>query len=341
MSKKIYISNNNINLYETENIKLKNNFNTNTISRQIIKTWNITRRAIINNFGKIIVFLILFSIVIILITVFEIPIDGSYIENSNQGQRFLSFLNIIILSIIVAGLVSIFNIENTITKDNNNNKDELLCKYKGIMQMLQYNYLQENITDNSEIKEIIIENDIDYFKIINSELKEQNKIVKNEELNDKIKRIKNIMLEKIVLQYIYDNINKDRYAIQLYNKIDELFIKLEIDDFSNIHSIKDDIISNVNKLLNIINNLQKNIEINIYKNNLYQHFSTYYYYLNLNIENKNLKIKNLKTFIINNKLPLNKDDFKLLIDNIDLTFINNLYLKLNDTCKNELSCNIK
>ena len=146
MSKKIYISNNNINLYETENIKLKNNFNTNTISRQIIKTWNITRRAIINNFGKIIVFLILFSIVIILITVFEIPIDGSYIENSNQGQRFLSFLNIIILSIIVAGLVSIFNIENTITKDNNNNKDELLCKYKGIMQMLQYNYLQENIT---------------------------------------------------------------------------------------------------------------------------------------------------------------------------------------------------
>ena len=30
------------------------------------------------------------------------------------------------------------------------------------------------------------------------------------------------MLEKIVLQYIYDNINKDRYAIQLYNKIDEL-----------------------------------------------------------------------------------------------------------------------
>ena len=365
-------------LIDKPKIKLNYNFNTNSVSRKITKTWNITKRALKNNLGKIIIFSILFTIVIILITAFEIPIDGSYIDNSNSGQRFLSFLNIIILSIVVAGLVSIFNIENTISKDYNNNRDELLCKYRGIIHMLQYNYLHENIIENSEIKDIILETDIDLFKLINLELKIKNKILENEELTDddienikyidipknsnniidkellkyqqnedniyindkkdKIKQIKNIILEKIVLKYIYDNIQKDRRGIQLYNKIDNLFIKLDIDDFSNIHSIKDDIISNINQLLEILNN-QKN---KLNKNSteiLDNHYMKYYYYLNTKSANKiNIEIKNFESFINNNKLPLNINLFRILLNNIDVTFINNLYLKLNDTCRNELTC---
>lgn len=382
MSEKIFVTNDKSVNYlfdDKVNNKLKNNYNTKTINRKIMKTWNITKRAINNNLGKFILFAILFSIVIILITAFQIPIDGSYIENSNPGERILSFLNIIILSIIVTGLVSIFNIENIITKDYNDNKDELLCKYRGIIQMLQNNYLLEDIINNNIFKDLMLENPNELFQIINSELKIKNKILKNEELNnddienikyidisnnsnniidkqlltyqidvdnisnnekkDQIKQIKNIMLEKIILKYIYDNLQKDRIGIQLYNKIDNLFFKLDIDDFSNIHAIKNEIISTINQFLNILNN-QKNKLNNNYKENLDIHFKKYYFYLSR--KNKTKKgINNIESFIINNKLPLTYNYFKILIDNIDSTFIDNLYLKLNDACKYELSCKIK
>jgi len=382
MSEKIFATNDkSVNYLFDDKVKnkLNNNFNTKSINRKIIKTFNIVKRGIKNNLGKFIGFIILFSIVIILITVFEIPIDGSYNENSNSGERFLSFLNIIILSIVVAGLVSTFNIENTITKDYNDNKDELLCKYIGIIEMLQYNYLQENIIDNNNFKELMLENPNDLFQKINSELKIKNKILENEELNDEdienikyidvsnnseniidkrlltyqkdidnisindkkdqIKQIKNIMLEKIILKYIYDNIQKDRIGIQLYNKIDDLFIKLDIDDFSNIHTIKNEIISTINQFLNILNN-QKNKLQNNYKQNIDTHFKKYYFYLSRKNKTKT-EIDNFKSFLINNKLPLTYNYFKILIDNINSTFIDNIYLKLNDACKYEYSCNIK
>ena len=80
------------------------------VYKKFSKTKNIMLRGLKNNMGKIVIFLMLVSIMILLIY-YEIPIDSSYKDDSEFGERVLSGINAIILAIILAGAVAIFSEE--------------------------------------------------------------------------------------------------------------------------------------------------------------------------------------------------------------------------------------
>ena len=91
------------------------------VYKKFSKTKNIMLRGLKNNMGKIVIFLMLVSIMILLIY-YEIPIDSSYKDDSEFGERVLSGINAIILAIILAGAVAIFSTETNITHDEENIK---------------------------------------------------------------------------------------------------------------------------------------------------------------------------------------------------------------------------
>lgn len=353
-------------LNTTENNKniypIKNNLN-----RKLFKTYYILRRGVINNLGKIIIFAFLIIILLIFLIEYEIPIDGSYIENSTKFQRFLTLLNIIIISIIVSGTISIFNIENQITKDRSENKDEIFCKYGGIIDLLDYDYLLQPIENHANIKDLI-ESNIKYSILFKENLTDEEvdinnalieKMFSTSTINDleheNLQIIKDIIYEKLILNFILDDITNNNKSFMILKKIKELIKKLDIENYTNIHVIKEEITINIKNLLKYINNKKQNITqqtIQDYYAKKIKYLEKYYMNLDENklktkssevykiIKDKSLRNKNLYlyNFFKSNKLPLYKNDFNKYISNLNKTDIDNIYNKLHDTCKSLEDC---
>lgn len=351
--------------------------NTNSTIKKIYKTFYILKRGILNNLGKIFTFTILIILLLILLIEFEIPIDGSYIENSTKFQRFLTLINIIFISIIVAGTISIFNVENLITKDHEENKDQLYCKYKGLLELLDYKYILQPIEEHNDIKEIIeydskykilfkenlLDNELKEYTELMNKMNKMNLIFENENISlennisedHNLKIIKYILYEKLILNYLLDNITNNITTFAILKKIKELMEKIDMENYTNIHIIKDETIININKLLKNINN-EKNLitvdKIIQYYDDQIKNIEKYYNREDENkikiksseiyklIKDKSVRNKNLYTynFFKSNKYPLYKPEFKAFIKNLDKDFIKKIYNKLEDTCKSLSRC---
>lgn len=346
-------------IYNINEFKYNTNTKTNNILRKITKTGYIFKRAVINNSGKIIIFLILISILFILITEYKIPIDGSYAEDTNIS-RFLSFINILIISIIVAGTISIFNIENEITKDRSQNKDQILCKYHDIINILNYNYILEPLIEHPDVINILTEYPqykiLFRYNLLDSHLNElkiiETKFYSND--TDATESIKSIIYDKLILNYLlYDIFKNDIKLSILLNKNKDLLKKLDIENYTNILLIKNEIIENMNKIYKELEN-KKNGLLEKMKDFYNDYFNLYIKTDEINSEDiikKNINVLNLLkhtisqkdreanitiNFILNNNLPLDIKKFNILLDKIDENHINNLFNKLENSCKSVL-----
>jgi len=348
-------------IYNINEFKYKSNSNTNNILRKVMKTGYIFKRAVINNSGKIVIFLILISILFILITEYKIPIDGSYAEDTNIS-RFLSFINILIISILVAGTISIFNIENEITKDRSENKDQIFCKYHDIINILNYNYILEPLIEHPDVINILTEYPqyklLFRYNLLESHLNELNILEKKFYSNDTdaTDSIKSIIYDKLILNYLlYDIFKNDIKLSIIFNKNKDLLKRLDIENYTNILLIKNEIIENMNKIY-------KGLESK--KDGILENMKIFYNdYFNLHIKKdeinsddiikKNINVLNLLkhtisqkdrdanitiNLIINNNLPLDIEKFNILLNKIDNNHINNLFNKLENSCKSAL-CN--
>ena len=233
------------------NIKKLNLFklnNDNKFLNSLTKTKNIFKRAFANNLGKIIVFSILLCIILLLIS-YDIPIDGSYKEDSNFGDKILSVVNVIIIGIILAGAIAIFSTETNITNNDNNIKDKLNCKLDIIKDTFNLEYVYNSI-----------DNDDDNLNQLHN-LYSYNTINYN---NNKKKK-------KIILQYLLNklyncNCENDIY-LQAYINLLKYIKNLEINNYTSIYEIEQDINKNFTKLSKFIKdeNIKLSQNINLIK----------------------------------------------------------------------------
>jgi hypothetical protein len=219
----------------------------NKISNKLIKSFNIFKRFFNNNIGKFIIFIILFIFVIILV-LNDVPLDGSYPEDATNSKKFLSLVNLILLSIIVTGILSIFNIENEISKENASTIKQFECRLATFTELLNYKYLYGPV--NKEVIEILLVNGL---------------IDEDEEfLDNSITKI------KIIIKYALDKIQNDIDYFNIYISLLEDIRNLKNDNYDNLYKIKNTIQNKLNELHRYLNTIR--IDLNNNPNLLYKYY---------------------------------------------------------------------